>query len=250
MKNPQPSLLICGSSILTRLTARITEAEGIQTTLFSGRLSELRNTVKELRPDTVIIEARAGAPGNGDAPLITELCDLFNYTTFLVTVCSDSGSYLRSFGFRRNLRLVMLPVSPDDLAAAAIAHAWRNKGGFIQPDIMAHLRLSGFYKKVFGFDVLCVAAEMCIREPLRLTDLMNSVYGDVGRRTITEPSAVERQIRFLSTSLYKIGLTKALVRGESSSKLTNREVISAVCDSFIAYMRKQGVTEDIIRMLP
>lgn len=253
MENNAPKLLINGSSALMTVTGMKAKARGLSVSHFNGSRKDLIDTVSDVRPSVLLTEISPSFSDEQDSPaagFIDELCRLFPDTIIIAAICTSVRSFIAKFSPNRNLRFVVMPVSAERLAAIASDHAIRSMGGGVQPDIADHLREIGFSEKLSGFVTVCTAVEMCIREPWRLHDLMNAVYGDAGKRSGVDSRTAERLIRFMSLDIHKKGLSPCLSRGETSQKLTNNELIRALCDSFTAHMKAYGAGDDAIRALP
>lgn len=251
MRNKLPVLLVIGRSPLMTLSGRKIEKREICVEYCE---TNDRDTVmgicRKLRPDVILMECVPSITHDYTIALTDELCTVLKFSTVVVTLSDHTSAGVKRFPDRRNLRLLMLPTSTERIADIIECIARRSRGGFIQPDIMVYLMDMGFSRKLGGFDILCLAVEMCVREPWRLMDIMDAVYGDAGKRAGIDGVAVERQLRFLCQDAYEKGVTAVLTRGMIREKLTNYELICAACDGFITHMKVQGLGRVTIKRLP
>ena len=253
MNNNLPVLLIAGSSALLKVTGVKAKKLGVDVAFCSESAEDIVKTTKKIKPGAILIDVQPSFTNDQydtAAGLAEKLCQLFPYATVIAAVYTNIRSIITKFPAVRNLRLAVMPISSGRLAMIAADHTKRNRGIGIQPDIADYLRVKGFDAKLRGFTPVCTAVEMCVREPWRLHDIMNAVYDDAGRRCGSDGRTAERLIRFMSSDVCKRGFSAAISRGEQTGRLTNNELICALCDSFIAYMKAFGAGDDAIRMLP
>ncbi|WP_028519353.1 sporulation initiation factor Spo0A C-terminal domain-containing protein [Ruminococcus flavefaciens] len=91
---------------------------------------------------------------------------------------------------------------------------------------------AGFPRNLSGFYYLAKAAELCTADPARIWGGMGGIYEETAVAFSTSPSLVERSIRNLSAHIAENGALMRLTNGMLCEKLTNTELICAVCDIF------------------
>jgi sporulation initiation factor Spo0A C-terminal domain protein len=129
-------------------------------------------------------------------------------------------------------RCLVMPMRTERIADFVSVQLVCAEHDEISPEMAGFLVESGFkdYKKA-GFRYLCIAIELCIQEPLRIKSLMTSVYGEIGEKTGTNASCVERTIRYMVDHAEN-GLIERITNGRFKDNITNGALISALCQNY------------------
>ena len=103
--------------------------------------------------------------------------------------------------------------------------------------IYEFLHLLGFRKKLSGYDCLICAVTLALDDPGALSDMTGKMYPEISARLGVSNSQAERSLRYVSETLDEKSELCRMLRITSGSELNNREMISAVADAYVVYMK-------------
>lgn len=107
--------------------------------------------------------------------------------------------------------------------------------------IYEFLHLLGFRKNLSGFDCLICAATLALDDPETLGDMTGKVYPEISARLGISPSQAERSLRYAAETLDAKCELCRILRIASGDELNNHELISAVADAYVVYMKGKAL---------
>lgn len=128
---------------------------------------------------------------------------------------------------------IAMPVSIMRAAAVVSVYMKFCNDGRIPLNIACFLNRCGFIAKNTGFRYLCVAVDICLREPESLEALYEKVYGRIAVIFGVRPELTERLIRSIVSAAVNDGTLSALT-GKPETKITNHDLIAVLCDIYVS----------------
>lgn len=103
--------------------------------------------------------------------------------------------------------------------------------------IYEFLHILGFRENLRGYECLLCAVTLALDEPDSLNDITGKLYPEISARLGISTAQAERSLRYISDTLDEKSEFCRMLHITSGSELNNREVITAVADAYVVYMK-------------
>lgn len=231
-------VLICDSSqALGKIISRRLMSMGLPSDCCKNTIDDMQSCLSAgsyriaivfaFRPDEKLLELIGTAKQHG--------------TAVLAGIFAPSAAVFKRFLQAGALRCLPMPFPTGELCRIIVQNIGVSGSSSVQPDIF--LEELGFPRRLRGFHYLCRATELCTLSPERIWNGMTALYEEIAAYFGTKPSLVERSLRNLAEHACVNGSVLRLTGGRYSGKLTNTELVCAVCD-MLAKQRKTMENEN------
>lgn len=216
---------------------------GIDSDIFYSNQYSVIKKLSEKKYCAVIIFS--GMNSKRTAESIVEIKKHFPESAIVAVSYNSAYRVCRTFIDAGAEKCIVMPASVNNVCQIVLKLLTGNS--VYLPEIAGFVDRYNFPRHLNGFYYLCVAVELCVISPDRLSNIMSGIYEPVAERFGTGTECVERSLRHFSKNLSEYGLLDDFFRNRQNFRPSNHELICAVADAFVRHFDIYGKQNMIIK---